>query len=164
MGAIVGLLIGDVARRAGVSAPAIRYYEGIGLLPSPARSSTGYRWYTESTVEALRFIRKAQALGFSLDELRDILELCRSGKTPCTQVLSLVRQHLAAVEARIRQLQRFHGRLAAELAKWDGNATPSCRGLCEIIASADAAPADRAVPDLTPLQGRTRKGRRRGAA
>jgi len=69
MGEMVALLIGEVAQRAGVSAPTIRYYEEIGLLGKPLRSSTGYRRYSESSVEEVRFIRKAQALGFSLDEI-----------------------------------------------------------------------------------------------
>ena len=138
MGRMAGLLIGDVAQRAGVSAPTIRYYEDIGLLPTPSRSSTGYRRYSESMVEELRFIRKAQALGFSLDEIGEILKLSRSGKTPCSHVLSLAHQHLAAVQERIRQLQQFRNQLAAELAKWDGETAPTCRGLCQIIASASA--------------------------
>ena len=60
-----GFLIGDIAERAGVPAATIRYYESLGLMNPPARSSAGYRRYGESAVEELRFIRKAQALGFS---------------------------------------------------------------------------------------------------
>jgi hypothetical protein len=85
----------------------------------------------------LRFIRKAQGLGFSLDEIGEILKLSRSGTAPCSHVLSLAHQHLTAVEERIRHLQRFRDQLAAELAKWDGKQTPTCRGLCQIIAAAD---------------------------
>ena len=130
-----GLLIGEVAQRAGVSPATIRYYEDLGLLPPPARSSTGYRRYSASAVEELRFIRKAQALGFSLEEVSEILTLSRAGKAPCSRVLSLAQQHLAAVDERIRQLERFRGHLAAEIAKWDGTRTPTCRGLCQIIAA-----------------------------
>ena len=95
---MTGLLIGAVARRAGVSPPTIRYYEDIGLLVPPLRSSSGYRRYSDTTVEELRFIRKAQALGFSLEEIGDILRLSRSGKTPCSHVLTVAHRHLAAVE------------------------------------------------------------------
>ena len=137
MNGMAGLLIGDVAQRAGVSAAAIRYYEEIGLLPPPSRSASGYRRYSESTVEDLRFIRKAQALGFSLDEIGEILKLSRSGRTACSHVLSLAHQHLAALDERIRQLQQFRAQLAAEVAKWDGKKTPTCEGLCQIIASAE---------------------------
>lgn len=134
---MAGLLIGDVAKQAGVAPPTIRYYEEIGLLLSPPRSSAGYRRYSETTVEELRFIRKAQALGFSLDEIGETLRLSRSGKAPCSHVLTVAQQHLAAVDERIRQLQRFRVQLAAELAKWDGKETPTCRGLCQIIAGAE---------------------------
>jgi DNA-binding transcriptional MerR regulator len=137
MSKMAGLLIGDVAERAGLSAATVRYYEQIELLPAPSRSLAGYRRYPEQTVEELQFIRKAQALGFSLDEIREILKLSRSGKAPCSHVLSLAHQHLAAVEERIRQLQQFHEQLAAEVAKWDTKNTGTCRGLCQIIVAAE---------------------------
>lgn len=137
------LLIGDVTQRTGISTPTIRYYESIGLLKPAARSEGGYRRYTESTVEELLFIRKAQALGFSLDEISEILKLTRAGKTPCSHVLSLANQHLAAVDERIQQLQRFRKQLAAELDKWDGKRTPTCGGLCQIISGAsDVQPVE----------------------
>jgi MerR family copper efflux transcriptional regulator len=138
------LLIGDVAERAGVAAPTIRYYESIGLLKPAARSSAGYRRYSEHTVEELRFIKKAQALGFSLDEVGEILTLSRSGKAPCAEVLSLAHQHLAAVDERLRQLHVFRDQLASELAKWDRQKTGvTCDGLCQFIA--DAAPEPSAL-------------------
>lgn len=127
------LLIGDVAERTGISAPTIRYYESIGLLKAPARSTTGYRHYTETAVQELQFIRKAQGLGFSLDEIGEILKLTRAGKAPCSHVLDLARHHLAAVEERIRQLTRFRNQLASEIGKWDGEREPTCEGLCQII-------------------------------
>jgi MerR family copper efflux transcriptional regulator len=131
------LRIGEVAQRAGVSPATVRYYEEIGLLPAPPRSAAGYRRYTEDTVDELLFIRKAQTLGFSLDEIREILRLSRSGKTPCSHVLSLTRQHLAALDERIRQLEHVRKRLASELSKWERRSPPDCRGLCQIIASAE---------------------------
>lgn len=133
-----GLLIGDIAERTGVAAPTIRYYESIGLLATPSRTEGGYRRYTTETVDELHFIRKAQALGFSLDEIGQILTLSRAGKAPCSHVLSLAHQHLAAVDQRIQQLQRFRAQLASELEKWAGTRAPSCAGLCQIIASSGA--------------------------
>ena len=133
----MGLRIGTVAERSGLSAPTIRYYESVGLLAPAPRSSTGYRHYTDTTVEELRFIKKAQALGFSLDEIREILKLSRSGRTPCSRVMDLARRHLAAVESRIEQLSRFRDVLTREISKWDGRQEPTCDGLCQIITSAD---------------------------
>jgi DNA-binding transcriptional MerR regulator len=133
-----GLLIGEAAKRAGVSSPTIRYYEDIGLLSSAARTAAGYRRYAESTVEELRFIRKAQALGFSLDEISEILQLSRSGTRPCSRVLTLAHQHLAAVDERIKRLQKFRKRLAADLRRWDQQQTATTdAGLCKWIADAE---------------------------
>jgi DNA-binding transcriptional MerR regulator len=138
-----GLLIGDLARRVGVSSPTIRYYEELGLLARPVRSSSGYRRYSEAAINELRFIQKAKRLGFSLDEIAEILRLSRSGRTACSHVLSLAQQHLVAVDERIRQLQAFRDQLAGEVAKWSSQQTPTCSGLCQIIEAAetDAAPA-----------------------
>ncbi|MEO6437131.1 MAG: heavy metal-responsive transcriptional regulator [Tepidisphaeraceae bacterium] len=132
------LLIGDIAEHTGIAPPTIRYYESIGLLATPSRTEGGYRRYTTDTVDQLHFIRKAQALGFSLDEIGEILKLSRAGKTPCSHVLSLAHQHLAAVDDRIQQLQRFRAQLASELEKWNGTTAPTCEGLCQIIASSGA--------------------------
>jgi DNA-binding transcriptional MerR regulator len=154
------LLIGEVAGRAGVPTPTVRYYESIGLLKPPVRSVSGYRRYSEKTVEELRFIKKAQALGFSLEEVGQILALSRSGKTPCSQVLSLAHRHLAAVEERLRQLQAFRDQLASEIAKWDrreGGVTGD--GLCQFIADAAPVPCGPTVqPD--PPRGSARTGKR----
>ena len=78
-----GLLIGDVAKRVGVSSPTIRYYEELGLLTQPVRSSSGYRRYSDSTLTELRFIQKAKRLGFSqhLAAVDERIEHSRSERT-----------------------------------------------------------------------------------
>jgi DNA-binding transcriptional MerR regulator len=149
-----GLLIGHVAERAGVPTATIRYYESIGLLRRAPRSSSGYRRYSEDTVGEIAFIKKAQALGFSLEEVARILQLSRTGEAPCAEVLSLGHAHLAAVDARIRQLQAFRDQFATELAKWDAQKIAvTCEGLCRFITSADLT-----APDI---DGRTEMRRRR---
>lgn len=134
---MAGLLIGDIAERTGLSAPTIRYYESIGLVAAPTRSERGYRRYTDTTVEELRFIKKARGLGFSLDEVGEILKLSRAGDTPCSHVLDLSRRHLRAIDDRIQQLTKFRDQLAGEIKKWDGGREPTCRGLCQIIVNAE---------------------------
>ena len=150
---MAGFLIGDLARAAGVSAPTVRYYEAVGLLPPSSRTSGGYRRYTDAALHELRFIRKAQGLGFTLDEIREILKLSRAGEAPCAEVLTLARGHLQTVDERIAQLQRFREHLAGELAKWDGQQSATCGGLCQIIESAEDLPAEREARS---------SGRRRG--
>ena len=131
------MLIGDVAKRSDVTPATIRYYEEIGLLTPPPRSESGYRHYSETAVEELKFIKKGQSLGFSLDELGQILKLSRAGEAPCSHVLEIAHQNLRAAEERITQLQAFRDRLAGEIAKWDGTSMSTCRGLCQIINSAE---------------------------
>lgn len=141
------LLIGEVAARANVATATIRYYESIGLLEPSMRSASGYRRYTERTVDELRFIKKGQALGFSLDELGEILTLSRSGVAPCVHVLSVGHRHLDAIEARLQQLQLFRNQLRAELAKWDQQPTGvTCEGLCRFIAEAAPELTDTTTP------------------
>ena len=131
------MLIGEVAKLTDVTSATIRYYEEIGLLTAPPRSLGGYRRYSQSTIEEIRFIKKAQGLGFSLDEISEILKLSRAGAAPCAHVLDLAQRHLDAVEQRIQQLQTFRDQLASEIAKWNGESTPICEGLCQIITSAE---------------------------
>jgi DNA-binding transcriptional MerR regulator len=136
-----GLLIGEVAKRTGFPPPTIRYYEEVGLLKKPSRAESGYRSYSSRTVDELLFVKKAQALGFSLDEIAEILKLSRSGQKPCQRVLALSHKHLDAIDSRIRELQKFRGYLAAEISKWDRQGTAvTCDGLCQFISDAEPEP------------------------
>ena len=113
--------------------------EELGLLTAPLRSDAGYRRYSETAIDELRFIKKGQGLGFSLEEIREILSISRAGEAPCAHVLDLAQRNLAAAEERILHLQAFRDRLAAQIAKWKDRSMPTCSadGLCEIINSAD---------------------------
>ena len=144
---MAGLLIGEVAERTGLSSPTIRYYESLGLVAAPPRAASGYRRYSDTTVEELRFIKKAQGLGFSLDEIGEILKLSRAGDTPCSHVLDLSRRHLRAIDDRIQQLTKFRDQLDGEIKKWDGEREPTCRGLCQIIVNADER-----ASNISPLE------------
>ena len=133
------MLIGDVARLSDITPATIRYYEELGLLKAPRRSQSGYRHYSEATIEELRFIKKGQGLGFSLEEIGEILKISRAGEAPCSHVMELAERNLAAAEQRIRHLQAFRDRLAAQIDKWKGKTMTGCSSgaLCEIINSAD---------------------------
>lgn len=105
------MLIGDLARRTGVSVKAVRYYERIGILPPPARTEAGYRVYTAKDQERLRFAKAAQAIGLRLDDIREILAFRDRGETPCAYVRDRIRQEAAALDARIAELQALRAEL-----------------------------------------------------
>lgn len=155
------LLIGDVARRTGITPATIRYYESIGLVSPPPRSGAGYRRYGETALEELNFIKKAQGLGFSLEEVQEIFRLSRRGEAPCSHVLELSKRHLAAVEERIKQLARFRDELAGDIAHWEQQNQPSCSGVCQMIAGAKERTAPLALHRKAPVQPARKRARSR---
>jgi MerR family mercuric resistance operon transcriptional regulator len=100
------LTIGQLARAAGVPTSTVRYYERVGLFKPDARTRAGYRCYSAAAVERLRFIRAAQATGFSLDDVRQMLELTHSDGPPCEEVATLISRRLEDVRRRLRELKR----------------------------------------------------------
>lgn len=109
------LQIGAVAKRTGLSVDAIRFYERRRLLIAPVRSSGGYRLFGEQEIETLQFLRGAQDLGFSLAEIRDLIELRRGASKPCAQVEQLLERKLAAVHGRIQRLEMLETELSKAL-------------------------------------------------
>lgn len=99
--------IGQVARRAGVGVETVRFYEREGLLEEPARRASGYRQYAEDVVTRIRFIKRAQQLGFSLKEIQGLLTLRMDGQTECSHVKEHAAAKLAQVEQKIADLQRI---------------------------------------------------------
>lgn len=112
------LLIGELARLAGVKSDSVRFYERSGLLPKPARGANGYRVYEQATVDQLRFIKKAQSLGFSLDEIKRILSLRGRGPTTCRCVVSMAEATLEETERKLRETRRFAASLRKHLKDW----------------------------------------------
>ncbi|HXG41110.1 MAG TPA: MerR family transcriptional regulator [Dehalococcoidia bacterium] len=109
------MVIGELARRAGVSARTVRFYEALGLLPAPARSEGGYRLYGEEDLRRLQFVRRARELGLSLREIRDLLDQgCR-----CDDARLLLERRLQQVEEDLRALEALRGRLRRLLDEWD---------------------------------------------
>lgn len=101
------LTIGGVARAAAVNVQTVRYYERRGLVVSPHRTPAGYRQYPSDVIARLRFIKHAQALGFSLNEIRELLALRVKPGVACETVAQRTRQKIALVTERIRQLKRI---------------------------------------------------------
>lgn len=112
-----GLYIGALAKLAGTSAQMIRYYERKGLLREPLRTQAGYRLYAPETVRRIHFIKKAQNLGLSLDQIREILRLAYTGRSPCENVRKMLREQLDQIDRRIHQMQLFRDQSAEQLKK-----------------------------------------------
>lgn len=134
--------IGDLARRAGVTPKTLRFYEQSGLLRRAARTSAGYREYPSNAIEDVLLIRKAQALGFSLEDVREILELARAGTAPCSRVLELSRRHIVDIESKIALLQRLKSQLSDAVALWqDGGEPEDCaESFCGLIQNVGVEP------------------------
>lgn len=127
------LKIGEVSQLSGIGIEALRFYERSGLLGKPVRSQSGYRLYDEGVLERLAFIKKAQTLGFSLDEIKRIISDAQTGASPCDDVREIVRRRLAELDERMREMRRYRKELAATLEEWDevGRAPGHICGLIE---------------------------------
>lgn len=103
--------IGELGKAVGVSAKTIRYYEEIGIVPEPERTPSGYRDYGESALERLKFIKAAQAVSLSLEEIKEILMVRDRGETPCAHVIELLNRKVATLSEHIRGLQDMRSEL-----------------------------------------------------
>jgi DNA-binding transcriptional MerR regulator len=130
------MFIGEVAKRAGVSAHTIRYYEAERLIGRPARSAAGYRVYSTRVIDELAFVRRAQALGLSLTETREILNLGRSGESPCDRVASICETRLADIERRMDELRTFRDNLRAAYRAAKNGCSVTTEGFCQAILTA----------------------------
>jgi Cu(I)-responsive transcriptional regulator len=105
------LKIGDLAQETDTKVVTIRYYEQIGLLSAPGRSEGNYRVYNYEHLRRLRFIRRCRSLGFTLDQIRDLLHLSSQENQECAEVDRITAEHLATIEQKIRDLTRLQGEM-----------------------------------------------------
>src|SRR5262245_47299743 len=121
------LTISRLSETAKVGVPTLRFYERSGLLPKPRRNASNYRLYSNEAVDRIRFIRRAQELGFTLSEIKDLLNLRVSGPISCAEVRERAEAKIADIEERILSLRRM-GRALAKLASACGQegAKKSC--------------------------------------
>lgn len=113
------LKIGEVSKLSGIGIEALRFYEKSGLLNRPARTERGYRLYSRDVLERLSFIKRAQVLGFSLDEVKQIISESEAGQSPCRGVREIVRRRLQELDERMAQMRRFRKELAEALEEWE---------------------------------------------
>jgi DNA-binding transcriptional MerR regulator len=128
-----GMKIGTVSKETGIGIETLRFYERSGLLDEPLRTSSGYRSYSHEVFERLAFIKQAQLLGFTLDEIRQLITEKRAGKSPCSHVRDIVRRRLSELDERMLEMKRYRTELASALEQWDqvGDADGHICGLIE---------------------------------
>ena len=110
---------GELARAAGVSADTLRHYEAKGVIQPPPRQANGYRVYPAETLARVQLVRRALAIGFTLDELKDILRERDLGGAPCRRVRELAARKLESVEERLKELIGLRDELQMTLKEWD---------------------------------------------
>lgn len=108
----MGMNIGSVAEAAGVEVSTVRYYEAAGAAGEPPRTDSGYRQYDASVIDRIRFVRQAQDLGFTLEEIEELLDLRVEDPASCGVVEEATRSKLRSVDAKIRELRRLRAVLA----------------------------------------------------
>lgn len=132
--------IGETARATGVSAKMIRYYESIGLIANAKRTAGGYRTYVDNDVHSLRFIRRARDLGFSVEQLTDLLALWRDRTRASADVKLIAMSHVAELERKAQALQAMSKTLAHLANHCSGNDRPECPILEEFESVFDQKP------------------------
>jgi len=120
------IAIGALSKHTGTNIETIRYYERVGLLPAPARSSGGYRLYRTEHLKRLNFVRRARALGFSIGEVRTLLRLADERKRPCAEVREVATAHLRDVRTKIADLRRMERVLRATVARCTAGGSAHC--------------------------------------
>lgn len=115
--------IGQLARAIGTTPDTLRYYERLGLLSVTRRTAAGYRLYDTAALARLRFMKKAQRLGLSLDEIRSVFAQRARGHFPCGSVVAFAEQHLARIEQQLAELTAARDTLRKQLHRWKCNRT-----------------------------------------
>jgi len=131
--------IGAAAAATGVSAKMIRHYEAIGLLRPAARRDNAYRDYADSDVHELRFVRRARRLGFSIDEIGELLALWRDEERPSRDVRRIAKDHLVDLEGRIVEMQAMADALRKLVHACHGDDRPHCPILNDLAAEPAAS-------------------------
>jgi MerR family copper efflux transcriptional regulator len=127
--------IGTVAEKSGVPPKTIRYYESIGLIPSADRLPNGYRRYNEVDMHTLHFIKRTRGLGFSVDEVRSLLDLWQDRERPSASVKSLASAHLKALDLKITELMSMRKTLSELIDRCRGDQRPDCPILDDLAGS-----------------------------
>lgn len=126
--------IGEAARRSGVSAKMVRHYESLGLLPSVHRTDAGYRQYGDSEVHTLKFIRRARDLGFSMDEIAQLLKLWQNRRRSSAEVRRIASRHIDDLSRKLAEMEAMRRTLQHLVHCCHGDDRPDCPILDELAA------------------------------
>ena len=155
---------GELAKLAGVSADTLRHYERKGVLARPRRARNGYREYPAAALQRVQLIRRALAVGFTLDELANILSVRDSGGAPCHEVRALAASKLSQVETQLKNLITLRDELRATLKDWDSRLAKMASGgranLLECLANNESNGTRSSRRFRSPLKPKTKKEKR----
>lgn len=152
------LKIGEVSKLSGIGIEALRFYEKSGLLARPARTMSGYRLYDRGVLDRLAFIKRAQMLGFSLEEVKQIIAENESGQSPCRHVREIVRRRLNELDERMAQMKLYRKELAQALEQWEK--VEEAKGhVCGLIEGTDIHHP--LSPSRKVAENRTRQGKKK---
>ena len=143
--------IGEVAKRSGVPAKTIRYYESIGLISPADRSAAGYRVYGDRELQTLRFIQRARNLGFSVKQVGELLALWQDRARASGDVKAVARRHLAEIDHRMAELQSMRDTLEHLIGRCHGDERPDC----PILADLAGEPAEESAGTSRPRPARS---------
>ncbi len=146
------MLAGAAAKELGIGIQTLHFYEQQGLIPHPPRTAANYRVYPPEIVERVRFVRKAQALGFSLDEIKEILALAQKGTSPCGRVQASLAEKLNEVDRRLKELSVFRAELASLIARAVELSSHETQAqVCSIVEESSPLPVNQITkPALSP--------------
>jgi MerR family transcriptional regulator, copper efflux regulator len=120
------LNIGELAKSSGINAKLIRHYESIGLIPKARRTESGYRVYSDTDVQFLRFVKRARGLGFSMDEIKKLIGLWKNKSRASKDVKALANSHIEGLEKKILEMQELVRNLQTLARNCHGDGRPDC--------------------------------------
>lgn len=137
MSKVTHLRIGELAKQTGLTVGNIRYYSDLGLLQPVQRGDNGYRYYSFDASQQIEFIKKAQTLGFTLEEIKQILDVRDRGEQPCNLVQSLLDNKIEQLQIQIKQMTLFKAELEEYRTAWTNHPHPESKPLevCPLISS-----------------------------
>lgn len=148
----MGIKIGELSRVTGTNVETIRYYERIGLLPEPSRTSGNYRDYASNHLDRLNFIRHARGLGFDISDIRSLLDLAEQPDQDCREADRIATGHLKNVEAKIQRLQQLRSELDRMIQQCRGGHISGCR-IMEALGDHAHCGADHRLSEMASCTG-----------